>query len=114
MDGLLGFLQSTWPIFLIVSVFLGAGIAGFYVDKNTDILNVEKKKKELRERSMDVELLKSQIEDKNISLGGAMGIAPRNSSGGNDSGNNNAINNSVSGGVSSGEDLGVPLDLNVH
>ena len=57
---------------------------------------------------------KSQIEDKNLSLGGAMGITPRNSSAGNDSWNNNAINNSVSGGISSGEDLGVPLDLNVH
>lgn len=129
MDAILGFLQSTWIIFLVLGILLVAGIAGFYVDKNTDILNVEKKKRELKEKSMDVELLKSQIEDKNLSLGGAMGIVPR---GGNDSsldtpvvnepvntvvneGVNNTVNANVNTNVTeSGEDLNVPLNLDLH
>ena len=116
MGGFLSFLQSTWVIFLVVGVFLGIGIAGYYVDKNTDILNIEKKKKELRERSMDVELLKSQIEDKNLSLGGAMGIVPKNKDNVNNQPvNNNSVNNSVNNNtVNGGEDLSVPLDLSSH
>ena len=117
MSGFLGFLQSTWVIFLVAGVLLGSGIAGYFVDKNTDILNIEKKKRELRERSMDVELLKSQIEDKNLSLGGAMGIVSRNNGGANNNTNNenNSVNNGVnSGAVNTEEDLSVPLDLNSH
>ena len=128
MGGFLGFLQNTWIIFLIVGILLGAGIAGYFVDKNTDILNVEKKKRELRERSMDVELLKSQIEDKNLSLGGAMGMVPHgNKNEANNSNANNNVNDNVNDSVNSnvnadvnanvtdtGEDLNVPLNLDLH
>ena len=54
MSGFLNFLQSTWILFLIIGILMGAGIAGFYVDKNTDVLSIEKKKRELKEKSMDV------------------------------------------------------------
>ncbi len=110
MGGFLGFLQSSWIIFLILGILFGIGIAGFYVDKNTDILNIEKKKKELREKSMDVELLKSEIKDKSLSLGGTMGLdGSKNSVNDNiaNSGGTNAANNGQ-------EDLNVPLNLNLH
>ena len=105
MGGFLSFLQSTWVIFLVVGVFLGIGIAGYYVDKNTDILSIEKKKKELREKSMDIEVLKSEIKDKNVSLGGSMGLGT----------NNKIVNNGVNNNASNAEeDLNVPLNLNSH
>ena len=102
MEGFIGFLQSTWILFLILGVFFGAGIAGFFVDNNTDILEIEKKKKILREKSMDLEQLKSEIKDKSLSLGGTMGLD------GNHGASNNNMNNKASGGE---EDLSVPLNL---
>ena len=110
MSGFLDFLESSWIIFLILGIVIAAGIAGYYVDKNTDILNIEKKKRELKERSMDVELLKSQIEDKTLSLGGAMGIAPHADKETNKISTNDVNNNAVNG----EEDLSVPLNLDLH
>ena len=121
MSGFLNFLQSTWILFLIICILMGAGIAGFYVDKNTDVLSIEKKKRELKEKSMDVEALKNQIEDKSLSLGGAMGIVPHNSNSSVDNNVNtvnnvnDTVNNNVNANVTeSGEDLNVPLNLDLH
>ena len=97
---MLDILKSTWILFMILGVFLAFGIAGFYVDKNTDILELERKKKILKEKSMDVELLKSQIKDKTLSLGGTMGIGDSSSHPENKDNTN--------------EDLGVPLNLDSH
>ena len=105
MNGFLVFLQNTWIIFLILAIIFGAGIAGYFVDKNTDILSIEKKKKELREKSMDIEVLKSEIKDKNVSFGGSMGLGTNNKN------VNNGVNNNVS---NAEEDLNVPLNLNSH
>ena len=104
MTVLLEFMSKGFVIYLILAVVLGFGIAGFYVDKNTNILEIERKKRELREKSMNVEALKSQIKNKNLSLGGTMGVKS-----GDDSTPNvqpAPVNNSQE------EDLNAPLNLN--
>ena len=111
MGGFLGFLQGTWYIFIIIALLMGIGIAGYFVDKNTDILSIEKMKRELKEKSMDVEMLKSLVEDKNVSLSGAMGIVPH---GGGNLDNSNANINVNANNINGPEDLNVPLDLNSH
>jgi len=108
----MGFIMNFFWLFLIFSLLLGFGIAGYYVDKNTNILEIEKKKRELKEKSMSVEALKNQIKNKNLSLGGTMGVK-----------SGEAINvapaNNVSAVASQSannqeEDLNAPLNLNVH
>ncbi len=106
LDKLLNFFTGYFWIFLILAVILAFGIAGFYVDKNTNILEIEKKKKELREKSMNVEAIKNQIKNKNLSLGGTMGVK---------SGENVAPQEeAVPATPSNQEDLNAPLNLNGH
>ena len=106
LDKVLNFFTSYFWIFLILAVILAFGIAGFYVDKNTNILEIEKKKKELREKTMNVEAIKNQIKNKNLSLGGTMGVK---------GGENVSSQVDVAPNQSSGqEDLNAPLNLNGH
>ena len=88
MSGFLNFCSNYFVIFLILGLILGFGISGFYVDKNTNILDTEKKKKALLEKSMNIETLKSQFKDKSLSLGGTMGVK---------SGNDNQIQKTQNG-----------------
>ena len=54
---------------------------------------------------MDIEVLKSEIKDKNVSLGGSMGLGT----------NNKIVNSGVNNNASNAEeDLNVPLNLNSH
>lgn len=74
MEGLLDLCANYFVLWLILGAIFGFGISGFYVDKNTNILSIEKQKKALLEKSMNIETLKSQFKDKSLSLGGTMGV----------------------------------------
>ena len=116
---MLDFIKDWFWLLLILSMFLAFGIAGFYVDKNTNILEIEKKKRELREKSMSVDALKSQIKNKNLSLGGTMGVksgndleAPMPASLDNNTPPASLQNQPAD--LQAGEDLNAPLNLNGH
>jgi len=115
MESILTFCANYFYIFLILALIFGFGISGFYIDKNTNVLEVEKQKKALLERKMDIELVKSQFKDKNMSLGGTMGVKSGN--------DDNIVSNNIPSAIpdNSGltvvnepaaEDLSVPLNLN--
>ena len=110
---ILAFCSKLFVLYLLLSALLGFGIAGFYVDKNTNILEIERKKRQFREKSMSVEALKSQIKNKNLSLGGTMGVK-----------SGEAIDDAKSAepaplpaapaATGGEEDLNAPLNLNLH
>lgn len=116
MSGLLDFCANYFIILLIVGLILGFGISGFYVDKNTNILETERRKKALLEKSMNIEALKSQFKDKSLSLGGTMGVKsgsddkPQQSQ--NEPAQQPVISNANVATTESGENLNVPLNLN--
>lgn len=126
MKEFLNFCASYYWLFLIIAIVLGFGVAGYFVDYNTNILAIEKKKKALLAKSMNINEIKNQIKDKNVSLGGMAGLD--NAQNGNTVNNINnvsqAVNavtvnqnvNSVNSNVtvpSAEEDLTVPFKLDL-
>ncbi len=106
---ILEFCSNYFVIFLIIGIILAFGISGYYVDKNTNILEVEKQKKALLEKSMSAEAVKSMLKDKNVSLGGAMGLKGNEA---NAAPAQPVISNASLQQGNGNEDLSVPLNLN--
>ena len=79
MGDFLSFCANNFWIFLILAFVFGMGVAGYYVDYNTNILAIEKKKKALMVKNMNINEIKSQIKDKNVSLGGMTASNSNNS-----------------------------------
>ena len=79
MGDFLSFCANNFWIFLILAFVFGMGVAGYYVDYNTNILAIEKKKKALMVKNMHINEIKSQIKDKNVSLGGMTASNSNNS-----------------------------------
>lgn len=112
MDKLLSFCTDNfWWLLILGFVFL-FGVCGYFIDRNTNILSIEKKKKALREKSMNINEIKKKVKDKNVSLAGM--------SGGNDNVNvvpSDNVNTNIATANSNNsaeEDLTVPFNLNMH
>ena len=121
MNGILDLCANYFVLWLILGAVFGFGISGFYIDKNTNILSIEKQKKALLEKSMNIEALKNQFKDKSLSLGGTMGVKngddePLNLSNQTLNTTTNqapqpVISNENVATTESGENLNVPLNL---
>ncbi len=116
MSEFLDFCSNYFVLLLIAGIFFLFGVCGFFIDHSTNILSIEKKKKALREKSMNINEIKKKVKDKNVSLAGV--------SGGNNNVTNNvnetldtnvntnaAANSSVN---NANEDLTVPFKLDIH
>ena len=115
MEALLDLCANYFILWLILGVVFGFGVSGFYVDKNTNILSIEKQKKALLEKSMNIEALKSQFKDKSLSLGGTMGVKSGKDDEPvitNEQAPQPIIANENVATTESGENLNVPLNLN--
>ena len=114
MGGLLDLCANYFVLWLILGGIFGFGVSGFFVDKNTNILNVEKQKKALLEKSMNIEALKNQFKDKSLSLGGTMGVKSGDDEQpiiSNEPAPQPVISNDNVATTESGENLNVPLNL---
>ena len=107
---ILEFCSNYFVIFLIIGIILAFGVSGYYVDKNTNILDMERQKKALLEKSMSAEAVKKMLKNKNVSLGGAMGLKGNGDN--NQSQAQPVISNASLQQGSGNEDLSVPLNLN--
>ena len=113
MTDFLQFCANNFIIFLVVAIVLGFGVSGFFIDKNTNVLEIEKQKKALLEKSMNIEEVKSHIKDNSISLGSAIGITGNvNHQSNNNNDNPAPLPVATPHSNNANEDLSVPLNLN--
>ena len=70
MEGLKAFCMNWYFIFWILSILLIVGICGFIIDNNANVIETDLKKKELLEKSRDMNIIKTQFKDKTLALSG--------------------------------------------
>ena len=97
------FCTSWYWLFLILAFFLGAGICGFIIDHNANVIEIDEKKKELLEKNRDMSIIKSTLKNKTLALNG---LEDKPADVVSDTG---AATTATSG--AAGEDLNAPLDL---
>ena len=112
MTDFLQFCANNFIIFLVVGLVLGFGVSGFFIDKNTNVLEIEKQKKALLEKSMNIEEVKSHIKDNSISLGSAIGITGNVNHQSNNNDSSTPLPVATPPSNNANEDLSVPLNLN--
>ena len=70
MEGCLSFCKSWYFLFWILAGLLAVGICGFNIDNNADVIETDRKKKELLEKSRDMSVIRTQFKDKTLALSG--------------------------------------------
>ena len=70
MEGFLSFCKSWYFLFWILAGLLAVGICGFIIDNNADVIETDRKKKELLEKSRDMSVIRTQFKDKTLALSG--------------------------------------------
>ena len=70
MEGFFEFCSKWYFLFWILAFLLGIGICGYIIDKNADVIETDRKKKELLEKSRDMSVIKTQFKDKTLALSG--------------------------------------------
>ena len=76
MNGFIEFCKSWYFLFWILAILLGVGICGFIIDHNGNVIETDRKKKELLEKSRDMNIIKTQFKDKTLALSGLEDKAP--------------------------------------
>ena len=102
MEGFNAFCTSWYWLFIILAFILGAGLCGFLIDHNSNVIEIDEKKKELLERNRDMNIIKSTLKNKTLALNG---LEDRPADVVEDTG---AATTATSGAP---EDLNAPLDL---
>ena len=70
MEGFNAFCASWYWLFIILAFILGAGLCGFLIDHNSNVIEIDEKKKELLERNRDMNIIKSTLKNKTLALSG--------------------------------------------
>ena len=70
MEGFNAFCFSWYWIFIILAFILGAGLCGFIIDHNSNVIEIDLKKKELLEKNRDMSIIKSTLKNKTLALNG--------------------------------------------
>ena len=70
MEGFNAFCFSWYWIFIILAFILGAGLCGFIIDHNSNVIEIDLKKKELLEKNRDMNIIKSTLKNKTLALDG--------------------------------------------
>ena len=112
MSKFLDFCTNYFIILLIAGVFFLFGVCGYFIDHSTNILSIEKKKKALREKNMNINEIKKKVKDKNMSLANVSG--GRAPSSGNANSNVNLAPKAAPNVNKGNEDLTVPFKLDIH
>lgn len=100
MEGFLVFCSHWYGLFLILGFVSIFGVCGYFIDRNTNYLEIERKKKAMMERSMNVKDLKDTLKNNNVSLGSVSGNE-----------NSNSMNVGSAPLPDTDEDLYAPIDL---
>ena len=106
MDGFIEFAKTWYWLFVLLSFPLGAGLCGFFIDHNSNVIEIDQKKKEMLEKSRDMSIIRTQFKDKTLALSGLEDKSMINSG---DAGAE-ATGADVTG---TEEDLSVPLNINL-
>lgn len=112
MEAFLNFCVNYYILFWILAFASLFGICGYFIDHNTNILSIEKKKKLLVQKNMNsinIKEIKEKLKDKNMSIGQITGNDPL----GDNSMNNLGASQQGAGAQNQGveEDLTVPFKL---
>ncbi len=105
MEGFYEFCGSWYFLFWILAFLLGVGLCGYFIDKNADVIETDRKKKELLEKSRDMSVIKTQFKDKTLALSG-LEDAPA----GAEAAGGETLDPAAEG---TEEDLNAPLNLNL-
>jgi len=70
VEGFNAFCSSWYWLFIILAFPLGAGLCGFFIDHNSNVIEIDEKKKELLERNRDMNIIKSTLKNKTLALNG--------------------------------------------
>ncbi len=70
MEGFNAFCSTWYWLFIILAFPLGAGICGFFIDNNSNVIEIDEKKKELLEKNRDMSIIKSTLKNKTLALSG--------------------------------------------
>ena len=106
MNGFVEFCKSWYFLFWLLAILLGVGICGFIIDHNGNVIETDRKKKELLEKSRDMNIIKTQFKDKTLALSGLEDKAPGAEAA-------TADGAAAAAPGSEEEDLNAPLNLNL-